>query len=88
MMQSAVGMGDVPGKVVDNPPCRWGTNDLDVVAELEQLPDRVKFVVADGDRHAGVLVGVADRPEPGTKDPASEVDAVGVEQRSDSHPLT
>ena len=88
MMQSAVGMGDLPGKVVDNPARRWGTNDLDVVAELEQLPDRVKFVVADGDRHAGVLVGVADRPEPGTKDPASEVDAVGVEQRSDSHPLT
>ena len=88
MMQSAVGMGDVPGKVVDNPPCRWGTNDLDVVAELKQLPDRVQFVVADGDRHAGVPVGVADRQEPGTEDPAGEVDAIGVEQCGDGHPMT
>ena len=88
MMQSAVGMGDVPAKVVDNPPCRWGTNDLDVVAELEQLPDRVKFVVAHRDRRADVPVGVADRQEPGAEDPASEVDAVGVEQRGDGHPMT
>ena len=42
MHESVVGMGDLPGKVVDNPAYGWGTNDLDVVAELEQLPDRVR----------------------------------------------
>ena len=52
------------------------------------MPERVKFVVAHGDRHAGVPVGKADRQEPGTEDPASEVDAVGVEQRSDGHAMT
>ena len=87
-MQSAVPKGDLRGEVVDDPAGRWGTENLDVVAELEQLPDRVEFVVAHGDGHPGVSFGVADRQKPGTEDPASEVDAIGVEQCGDGHPMT
>ena len=80
--------GDLPGKVVDDPTGRLGTKNLDVVAELKQLPDRVEFVVAHGDGHPGVPFGVADRQKPGTEDPAGEVDPIGVEQCGDGHPMT
>ena len=70
---------DLVGEGVDESPCFWRVDDLDVVGELHELTYGVDLVVADSDLNRARVARGLYGLEPVTQDAAGDVLGVRVE---------